>query len=144
MEMKIPSGAGTTHLWKWDGPIRDHLSNATTRLPLEWPTKRSPPAKQIPWTYSSTGCDSETHRANFATSRHQNKTTLETTAPRTIRTSITLPKGRYVRFTDPWLHSYSKLLRWAWLKFNFSFFIPTMFNARVCRSTCTLQVVIYQ
>ena len=82
---------------KWDGLSHDHLSNATTQLQLESPTKPSSPAKKSQWTYSFTGSVAEMLKASSGTSGHLAPTILATTAPRTIPQSTTSPNGRFDR-----------------------------------------------
>ena len=84
----------TNRSLKWDGLSQDHLSNATTTLQLESPTKPSHPTKQSQCTCSFTGSNAEILKASSDTSEHLSPTILATTAPRTIHQYTTSPNGR--------------------------------------------------
>ena len=104
----------TNHLLKWEGLIQDHISNATTPLQLESPTKPSSPAKQSQWTCSSTGSDGEMLKASSDTSGHLAPTILATTAPITTPQSSTSPNRISDRLPFTALDS---------LQFSFNFFL---------------------
>ena len=116
------------HSFKWDGLSQDHLSNATTPLQLESPTKPSSPAKQSQWTCSSTGSDVEMLKASSDTSGHLAPTILVTTTPRSIPKYTTSPNRRSDRLPYTSLGS---------LQVSSLFFLSllTILTARVCRST---------
>ena len=83
---------------KWYGLSHDRLSNATTPLQLESPTKPLSPVKQSQWTYSFTGSVAYILKTSSGTSGHLAPTILATTAPRTIPQSTTSPNRRSDRF----------------------------------------------